>query len=156
MEALRVLARFAKWSRASDTIPAGFTTPCLNFIQAPTGTGYVQFWYRGRYELAHRFIWIQSIGPIPNDFEIDHRCRNRRCVNVDHLEAVTSRVNVLRGDGPTARNAQKTQCPCGHLYEGHNLYVHRGKRYCRICVKENSRLWYQRSKQKKMKSSGSH
>jgi len=46
---------------------------------------------------AYRQSYIESKGPIPEDCEVDHRCRNRRCINPEHLEAVTHAVNVQRG-----------------------------------------------------------
>lgn len=47
--------------------------------------------------LAHRQVYIDKHGPIPADHDVDHLCRYRRCVNVEHLESVTHQVNVQRG-----------------------------------------------------------
>ncbi|MBY4212857.1 HNH endonuclease [Rhodococcus fascians] len=72
--------------------------------------------------------------------QIDHLCRNRRCVNPDHLEAVTPQVNTLRSTAITAVHAVKTHCPQGHQYSVENTYVSsRGGRHCRICRNEASR-----------------
>jgi hypothetical protein len=72
---------------------------------------------------------------IPPDFDIDHLCRNRRCVNPEHLEAVTHRENMVRGDTFAARNAAKTHCSKGHPLSGENLVNQkRGDRVCRICA----------------------
>lgn len=49
-----------------------------------------------RYGLAHRFAYEFLVGPIPKGLEIDHLCRNKSCVNPDHLEAVTHRENIRR------------------------------------------------------------
>jgi len=46
---------------------------------------------------AHRTIFEHYKGPIPNKLELDHKCRVRSCVNPDHLEPVTTKVNVHRG-----------------------------------------------------------
>lgn len=56
---------------------------------------------------AHRFAYELLVGPIPPGLTLDHLCRNRGCVNPDHLQPVTQRVNVLRGDAPAARTAER-------------------------------------------------
>lgn len=83
---------------------------------------------------AHRLMWEYVVGPIPEGLQIDHLCRNRACVNPDHLEPVTQRQNILRGESPSARHAIKTHCPQGHAYSVDNTYVSpAGQRFCRTC-----------------------
>ena len=48
-------------------------------------------------QLAHRFVYLNYVGPIPDGLTIDHLCRVRNCVNPFHLEPVTIRENVQRG-----------------------------------------------------------
>ena len=85
---------------------------------------------------AHRKSYELAKGAIPDRLTIDHRCRVRCCVNPEHLEPVTNRVNTLRGISPHARNARKTHCNGGHLLEGLNLAVRVstvGRRRCLLC-----------------------
>lgn len=60
-------------------------------------TGYGQVWADGTNHLAHRVVYELLIGPIPEGLQLDHLCRNRRCVNPEHLEPVTGKENIRRG-----------------------------------------------------------
>lgn len=83
---------------------------------------------------AHRIAYEAFVRPIPGGLEIDHLCRVRRCVNPAHLECVTHRENMLRGNTPSSANVKKTRCPQGHGYDKENTYVDRsGRRHCRAC-----------------------
>ena len=77
--------------------------------------GYGGFWDAGKQHRAHRWIWIYLNGPIPAGKELDHLCRNRKCIRVSHLEPVTSQENTLRGNSPCAVHARQTHCLRGHL-----------------------------------------
>jgi hypothetical protein len=103
------------------------------------GYGYFHVGPDKRVMTAHRAAYLLFVCD-PGDLEIDHLCRNRRCVNLDHLEPVTTGENVLRGEGPPARNARKTHCVSGHPLTGANLYMRPdGKgRECRACIKKRS------------------
>lgn len=46
---------------------------------------------------AHTVFYETKFGPLPEGMEPDHLCRNRECVNPDHLEPVSRRVNCRRG-----------------------------------------------------------
>lgn len=87
----------------------------------------------GRRVRAHRYVYERMREPIPEGMTLDHLCRNRRCVNPDHLEIVTIRENTLRGDTITGINAAKTHCLRGHPLSGANLYERNGRRHCRAC-----------------------
>ena len=91
-------------------------------------------------KMAHRFVYERLVGPIPSGLTLDHLCRNRDCVNPDHLEPVTSAVNTMRGDAPPAINARKVICHMGHPLSGDNLYRKpNGRRRCRTCAREYAR-----------------
>lgn len=87
--------------------------------------------YNGR--VAHRLVYEQLIGPVPPGLQLDHLCRNRRCVNPHHLEPVTARVNILRGDSPGARSVRRPTCANGHPRDEEHTYVWCGERFCREC-----------------------
>ena len=107
-----------------------------------TSQGYGRFRADGRSVFVHRWAYERFRGPIPAGLTIDHLCRNRRCANPDHLEPVTNRENVLRGEGITAQHARKTHCPQGHEYTPENIYSWPGRpngRLCRECMRVKGR-----------------
>jgi hypothetical protein len=83
------------------------------------GYGHIRLDYK--LTKAHRASYEHFVGPIPTELQLDHLCRNRGCVNPKHLEPVTVRENVLRGNGGGA-HARKTHCIHGHEYTPENTY----------------------------------
>jgi len=112
-------------------------TACWEWTACIHHDGYGQFKLNGKNEQAHRLSYEDKFGTIHEGLEIDHLCRNRKCVNPDHLEPVTHPENVKRGlagfiNGLIRR--AKTHCPQGHEYSKENTYVYpNGKRMCRTC-----------------------
>lgn len=60
--------------------------------------GYGQFYWKGRTWLAHRLSFSRLVTPADDGYVIDHVCRERNCVFPGHLDLVTHKVNVQRGD----------------------------------------------------------
>lgn len=84
--------------------------------------------------LAHRAAWALAGRALVKGLTLDHLCRNRACVNPDHLEQISNRENVLRGDTLPAANLRKTHCTAGHALSGSNLVTRQnGERRCRTC-----------------------
>jgi hypothetical protein len=108
-----------------------------------------------KHVLAHRAAWEFLVGPIPQRLTIDHLCHNTLCCNPYHMELVTSKENLLRGNAISAQNRRKTHCPQGHLYDPENTYLvrrsktpHRVDRTCRICNRAKRHLRYLKSLQR--------
>ena len=83
--------------------------------------------------LPYRYIYTLMVGPIPEGYQVDHRCRNRTCCNHEHLEAVTHQVNLFR--------ARRHLCKRGHMLSGENrmsagIYRGRERWRCRSCYEE--------------------
>lgn len=89
---------------------------------------------RGR--MAHRVGYELLRGAIPDGLVLDHLCRFRQCVNPWHLEIVTQRENVLRGESPSARYAVKVGCgKPGHPDSFDVVRGLPGKKQNRSCTK---------------------
>lgn len=93
----------------------------------------------GRRRYAHRAAYEHFVGPIPQGLEIDHLCRNPRCVNPDHMQPVSHLENCRRGR-VGKHNAAKTHCPHGHPYSGSNLKLRTSRGSLeRVCLACNNR-----------------
>jgi hypothetical protein len=124
---------------------------CWLWTSGVSTKGYGQFHIRagkGSYKnvLAHRFSYELAQGPIPEGLELDHLCRQRSCVNPYHLEAVTQKENLSRGEGACAKNARKTFCVNGHKFDESNTLYNKKGRACRTCVNKNTREYRRKKK----------
>ena len=113
-------------------------TGCWEWTAYLNQYGYSKFQLNGKIITAHRFIYEYYYGTICPDLTIDHLCRNRKCVNVNHLEQVTNRLNIQRG---IKYNTIKTHCKHGHKFNKTNTRIYKGFRVCRACEKINRQLW---------------
>ena len=115
-------ARF--WSKTNRS------TECWEWTASRKPSGYGRFSIQGNDYPAHRVAYHLTHGSVPLELDLDHLCRNRACVNPMHLEPVTRRVNLRRGNG-----TGRTSCPQGHPYVTGNIYMERtGTKKCRTCV----------------------
>lgn len=114
-------------------------TPCKRWQGDHSKDGYARL---GGREL-HRIVYEREKGPIPKSLTIDHLCRVRDCLNVEHMEPVTKRENERRG----LKGELTTHCPQGHLYDEQNTRRNRGKRYCRACNRAAAAAYRQRKKE---------
>lgn len=126
-----ILQLFGVPERIQQRVIPDTVTGCWLWTGGKTGVGYAEARWNGRtVGNLHRPIYQAIKGTIPDDAVLDHLCRVRHCLNPDHLEVTTHRVNILRGTGGSARNATKTHCPNGHPYDIQQGGV-RGCRQCR-------------------------
>lgn len=89
----------------------------------------------GRLKMAHRVVWELVRGQIPKKMQLDHLCRNTRCVNPAHLEIVNAKENIRRGN---AARGRKKVCVNGHELTGANVYDGPdGRRECVLCRKND-------------------
>lgn len=136
------------WARVEVT---GF---CWLWTGETGGGGYGRLHFQGARGQAHRIIYELLVGPIPDGLQLDHLCRIRNCVNPDHVEPVTFKVNQERKVAKWAKPKQPTQAAIrkakGLCQKGHVLAVvgvltsTRGtsiRKQCRACQHDAQERW---------------
>ena len=109
-----------------------WTGSCRRAGRGPNFRYYGQMWFDGRLWLAHRFFWIRHRGPVPKGKELDHICRNPRCVNLDHLRAVTHQENMKN-----RAVCDRTHCKCGGVLKVNG----KGHKFCSSCRDRREKVW---------------
>jgi hypothetical protein len=114
------------------------TRTCWIWNGYVTRWGYGRFSFNGKGLAAHR-LSLNLVGiETPPHLVADHICRNKLCVNPNHLRVVTQRVNSLENNfGPTEMNHRKSHCIHGHRFDRENTrtYIREGtlRRACKTC-----------------------
>jgi hypothetical protein len=117
--------------------PTSMPSGCIEYTGAlsPKGYGEISPGKAGS-KPAHRAAYELLVGPIPEGLTLDHLCRNKRCVNVGHLEVVTREENVRRAHS-------RTHCPSGHEFTEANTHLTpAGHRRCKACARASARRSY--------------
>lgn len=134
--------------RFSEKYCVNSITQCWEWQGKKNNGGYGSFGFNRKGYSAHVASYLIHIGIIPDGLELDHKCRNRGCVNPDHLEPVTHKINCARGNtghkgGREPGFKPPTHCSKGHKFTLKNttiLNTKRGlRRQCKICAKLNGR-----------------
>ena len=87
--------------RFTSKIEIDLETGCWVWTGAVQSNGYGRFRENGRGSkvlMAHRFAYEALVGPIPAGWDLDHKCRNRACVNPKHHTPMPHRDNAWRAN----------------------------------------------------------
>lgn len=127
---------------------------CWPWLSARDDGGYPIFWLGGGVSgKAHRLVYEDQVGAIPEGLTLDHTCHNadrscsggptcehRRCVNPTHLEPCPKGENARRShNAPYNVKAAQTHCKRGHEFDEKNTAIHNGRRECRACAAQRAR-----------------
>ena len=127
-----------EWVRFWDKVEK--TPTCWNWTASQSSNGYGQFFLlqaSGPIR-AHRYAYMACVGEVPARKELHHRCRNKQCVNPNHLQVVSRRDH--EDSAPSLARA-RTHCPGGHAYDEENTWFSKlGHRGCRACNRNRARL----------------
>jgi len=113
------------------------TPSCWEWTDVLHSDGYGSFFFKKKNIKAHRFSFELFNESIKHDYVIDHICRNRKCVNPEHLRQVTKRENAIyNSESVSAKNLLKTHCPKGHAYDENNIGKRKdSRRKCKACAR---------------------
>src|SRR5207248_9136559 len=78
--------------------PTTLPTGCWEWPGILNNDGYGRISFQGRKKSVHAVVYEHFLGPVTEGLELDHLCQNPCCANFEHLEPVTHRINVLRGE----------------------------------------------------------
>jgi len=78
-------ARF--WAKVNKT------ARCWEWTASKNEDGYGEFRLGGKIRKAHRTAYEIANGAIPEGKDVDHRCRNRKCVRPAHFRLVSNKQN---------------------------------------------------------------
>ena len=135
-----------------EQVSALVDSPCWIWIGCRSRNGYGQFKADARRSFTrkigpHIFAYEYFIGPVPDGFDVHHRCYNRACCSPLHIDVISHRDNMVDGNASTLAsvNARKTHCKYGHPLTGDNMQVtSQGSRLCRTCNARRQREFQER------------
>lgn len=117
---------------------------CIDWLGA-TVDGYARFKIYGsgnvfRVFRGHVFAYVTSVGVIPTEHDLSHRCQRRICVNYDHIQPLRRREHFAYDNHPSHRRSLQTHCLNGHEFTESNTGHSNGTRFCRACKAARDRI----------------
>lgn len=105
---------------------------CWNWATRLNKDGYGLFTIKAKNKMSHRIIYEHYKGEIPDGYVVHHKCYNKRCVNMFHLDMITHAEN----SSDAARRRKSKYCTLGHEISGDNIHLRKsGQKSCLICVR---------------------
>jgi len=115
---------------------------CIEWQAGINKDGYGSFGMNYKTRRAHKLAYEWEVGPVPEGLQLDHLCRRRSCVNVNHLEPVTCAENLRRGAADRRAEKAKTRCHCGSKW----TLDPRGVMKCIACKNAYGRRYHDANK----------
>lgn len=130
-------------SRVFAKITINSNNGCWVWNGSTTSGGYGNVRINKKLYRTHRLMYKLFVGEIPNGKGrnipvLDHLCNNRLCCNPTHLQLISDRDNILKGNGATAKKHRQVYCKNGHILPPPK----NGHRRCTICHKMWNRANY--------------
>lgn len=133
----------SKIKRTPEEVLKKYTKPgengCIIWTGGQNDNGYGQLTFRHEHLSTHRFVWKYFKGSLPDKSkQIDHICRNRLCVNPEHLRIVSVTENHLNSKTSDEGGLNKRQCSKGHDLtdpSSYNVYAGANGRMYKYCIK---------------------
>ena len=119
---------------------------CWEWTGGKFSNGYGFFKVNKKMLRAHRFSYEYFKGTLQTDQHIHHTCKNKICVNPDHLQQLLPKEHSYNS---SFHNALKTHCKYGHEFTGENTRIKiNGKRGCKTCELIQGRIRQRKNPQK--------
>lgn len=119
---------------------------CIISKNKPTTNGYPRKSYKNKIYYHHRLVWILNNGEIPKGHDIHHKCGNKLCINIEHLECLDRKHH--RGEhglsGWAKIYSERIYCRLGHLLDGKN----KEQRFCLKCKSKHQLEYLKRNREK--------
>lgn len=136
---------FNDHERFFSKIKVNIITNCWEWTASINKSGYGKFHIINSDYFAHRVSYSLFKNDLTTDLVIDHICRNRKCVNPDHLRVVDVYINITENSlSGAAKNKIKTHCLRGHEFTPENTIRYkklgRNCRSCRTCFYTKRRI----------------